>query len=424
MKLHTLRQAIVGLILAGTLGFVGYVAAQPPGAPIRWSPPGPASSPAPAAPPKAKVRPRQRGHVRPANLAEMIAQSHQRHFQRLKQLPRATAASFDARAQGWVGPIKDQGQCGSCWDFSGTGVVEIAYNKAGLGGGASTFILSEQYTLDCGQNGGCNGDDNTTVLAWAKSTGLPLTSAYGPYTGGPGQCNYSSSMPLFKIADWGFADSNGGQGVTSVADIKAAILAYGCVGAAVAADNSFENWGDDNPSFNAPFQGSGSTNIDHDIELVGWQDDTSQAGGYWILRNSWGTDWGVGGYMAIAYGANLVGTESVFALPPTGPTPPPGPFTYTLGAGAPAGASIDASGNFTWAIPATQAPGTITITFTAATGTSSATGTFQIVVSAAPSGIVTIAPIPQQAATAGSTFSLGLGGYVSRSAAAHPSPQH
>ena len=282
----------------------------------------------------ARPRSRARGRIEPANLKQLRADSHRRHAQHLKQLPKANAPSFDSRTFGWVGPIKNQASCGSCWDFSGTGAIEIAYNKAGAGGGSSVFILSEQYTLDCGQNGGCGGDDNTTVLAWAKATGLPLTSAYGPYQGSSGSCQLKAGTTMYKIADWGFADSNGGQGVTSVADIKAAIQAYGCVGVAVAADNAFEVWGDQSPSMTSPFQGSGSTNIDHDVILVGWNDDSSKAGGSWILRNSWDTTWGVGGYMAISYGANLVGTEAVYAMAPSTPAPPvppvpPGPTPPT-----------------------------------------------------------------------------------------------
>jgi C1A family cysteine protease len=263
--------------------------------------------------------PRFRGRREPKNLLHLIQLSHLRHGARLKAMAGPTPPTWDSRTKGWIGAIKDQSQCGSCWDFSGTGVCEAAYNKAGVGGGAKKFVLSEEYTLDCGQNDGCVGDDNTTVLAWAKATGLPLTVDYGPYTAGggaPRSCAYKNGMTLYKISDWGFADSNGGQGVTPVADIKVAIATYGCVGAAIAADDAFEAWGDpqNNPNMSKPFQGSGSTSIDHDIILVGWVDDSTQAGGSWILRNSWGPDWGVGGYMAISYGANLVGTESVFAV--------------------------------------------------------------------------------------------------------------
>jgi cathepsin L len=209
-----------------------------------------------------------------------------------------------------IGPIKDQANCGSCWDFSGTGICEVAYNKAGIGGGSGVFILSEEYTLDCYRNGQCNGDDNTTVLEWAKSNGLPLASVYGPYMAAPGACKYVPGMTLYPIDDWGFADSNG-DGVTSEADIKAAIMQYGAVGCGIAADDAFEN----NPA-GTVFKGSGAKKVDHDVILVGWDDNVADpaTGGYWILRNSWGTGWCENGYIRIAYQANAVGSESVWAV--------------------------------------------------------------------------------------------------------------
>ncbi len=267
---------------------------------------------------------RSRGRTEPANIDHLIQISAARHRRMLRGLLSVPPPpSWDSEALGWVGPVKNQASCGSCWDFSGTGVCEIAYNRAGMGGGATQFVLSEEYTLDCGQNGGCNGDDNTNVLDWAKQTGLPLTSEYGPYTSGngrTGRCSFKNGMTLYKISDWGFADSNGGKGVTSTSDIKSAIMANGCVGAAIAADNAFEAWGDNYPGKNNPFKGSGSRQIDHDIILVGWDDSI----GAWKLRNSWGPQWGLNGYMWIVYGANLVGTESVWATLAA----PPGPLSW------------------------------------------------------------------------------------------------
>lgn len=240
------------------------------------------------------------GHVRAVNKDHLIGLSYRKHGRRLQGLVAATVppATWDSRTLGWIPPIKDQGQCGSCWDFSGTGVVEVAYWKAGI-----QIILSEEYTLSCGQNGGCNGDDNTNVLDWAKKTGLPLTSDYGPYKASAGQCAFKTAMTLYKVDDWGFADSNGGNGVTPTDDIKSAVMQYGCVGCAVAAGGtSFWDSGNGVDTGN-------SRSIDHDVIIIGWDDSK----GAWLMRNSWGASWGTGGYAWVKYGADQIGTEAVWA---------------------------------------------------------------------------------------------------------------
>lgn len=248
------------------------------------------------------------GHVRRPDKDHLQDVSHKRHKQSLQNLLAIPApAAWDSRTFGWIPPIKNQGQCGSCWDFSGTGVIEVAYWKAGI-----PVILSEQYTLSCGRNGGCNGDDNTTVLEWAKSTGIPTTADYGGYQQSARSCLYKPSMKLYKIDDWGFASSSGdtGQNVTPTADIKAAIMNFGCVGCAVAAGgDSFWNSGTGT--------GTGrSHSIDHDVMIVGWDDDHDNGDGSkgaWIMRNSWDTSWGENGYAWVKYGAYDLGTESVWA---------------------------------------------------------------------------------------------------------------
>ncbi len=257
-----------------------------------------------------------KGHIRASNKDHLMQLARARH--RFPLLAPVPPPKWDSRAYNWIGPVKDQAQCGSCWDFSGTGICEIAYYKAGLFVADGSQALSEEYTLSCGRNGGCNGDDNVTVLQWAKQTGLPLSSVYGPYTGSRGRCSIKAGSALYKIDDWGFADGGQGSGVTDAVAIKAAIMRYGAVGCAIAADDAFMN-----NSASAVFDRTTSTDIDHDVILVGW-DDSKGKNGAWILRNSWGESWCNSGYCDIGYGVNLVGTEAVWAV--VNNPNPPNPF--------------------------------------------------------------------------------------------------
>ena len=103
----------------------------------------------------------------------------------------------------------------------------------------------------------------------------------------------------YCLADWGFA--YGGGGVPPVADVKQAIVTYGPVAVSVYANWAFQTYG--GGVFNACENDQGTN---HAVVLVGW-DDNQGTDGVWILRNSWGSGWGQGGYMLIEYGCSVVG---------------------------------------------------------------------------------------------------------------------
>ncbi|MFP4343692.1 MAG: C1 family peptidase [Anaerolineales bacterium] len=107
-------------------------------------------------------------------------------------------------------------------------------------------------------------------------------------------CDHNGCTPV-EISDWAYVGTSSSVPATSA--IKQAIYGHGPVAAAVCVNTAFQNYG------GGVSTGPGCTSVNHAIVLVGW-DDVHQA---WILRNSWGPNWGENGYMRIGYGVSEVG---------------------------------------------------------------------------------------------------------------------
>lgn len=258
-----------------------------------------------------------RGRVGHPMLAASLASAPKLDF------PNVTLAAYDSRTAGMTPPFRNQQQCGSCWDFSGIRTIAYARAKYNL----NPFQLSEQYILDCVPSGGCNGDDNTTVLKAAKADGIPSDDNYTAYHGRAGRCS-GAKQPFVKIKDWVLVDGDNYDRPGATQKIKNAVYATGAVGCAVAASSSWDGYS------GGVHQGH-SRQIDHDVVITGWQDDPSiPGGGWWWMDNSWGESWGEGGRMKIAYGADMIGTEPVAVIldapppPPVPPAPPVGATTH------------------------------------------------------------------------------------------------
>ncbi len=242
--------------------------------------------------------------------------------QMLDSSVQALPSSFSWMSNG-VTPIKDQGNCGACWAFSTVGPLESQILLQGGG----TVDLSEQYLLSCNLSGwNCNGgwfahDYHMNESGQDNNGPGAVLNASDPYSGTDAACRTTYNHP-YRLSNWAYIGSE--SAVPSTDAIKQAIYTYGPVSVAVCAQELFQNYS--GGIFNTS-ESCGSDVINHAVVLVGWNDN----GGYWILRNSWGTSWGLAGYMYIGYGVSQVGYGANFIEYAGGTTPdpsPPAPVVY------------------------------------------------------------------------------------------------
>ncbi len=211
--------------------------------------------------------------------------------------------AFDWRDEVDLPPVKNQGGCGSCWAFGTVGPLEC--NITILDG--VTEDLSEQWLVSCNRSGwGCGGgwfahDYHQWRTDPCGSTGAVLEADF-PYVAWDAPCGCPYPHP-YHIESWAFIGT--GSSVPGASLIKQAIMEYGPVSVAVYVNGAFHAYN------GGIFNGCGEGTINHAVVLVGW-DDNQGPSGVWIMRNSWGSGWGEGGYMRIPYGCSSIGYAACY----------------------------------------------------------------------------------------------------------------
>jgi len=200
--------------------------------------------------------------------------------------------------KGSVTPVKDQGQCGSCWSFSTTGALEgVYYNKYG-----KLLSFSEQQLVDCdilrngGRDHGCKGGLMDNAFSWIQKNGGLCVELDYPYVSGEtnaeGKCQTTCSI-------------NSGSSVVDIVDVMPSsddammnALAKNPVSVAIEADErEFQLYK------SGVFTGKCGTKLDHGVLVVGY--GTLSGKDYYLVKNSWSENWGDNGYIMLGRGKDF-----------------------------------------------------------------------------------------------------------------------
>ncbi|KAK9073391.1 hypothetical protein SSX86_007715 [Deinandra increscens subsp. villosa] len=230
--------------------------------------------------------------------------------------------SIDWRTKGAIAAVKDQGSCGSCWAFSTIGSVE-AINQIMTG---DLVTLSEQELIDCDTrfSQGCNGGYMDHAFEFIiNNGGIDLDKDY-PYTGTDGRCNITKKkIKVVSIDNYEDVPVNNELALQKAAANQPITVTIEASGQ----DFQFYTSG--------IFDGSCGTNLDHGVVVVGY--GTEEGKDYWIVRNSWGAEWGEEGYIRME--RNIEDKEGKCGIAmaafypvkydPNPPTPSPSPSEPT-----------------------------------------------------------------------------------------------
>ena len=188
--------------------------------------------------------------------------------------------NWDWRDHNAVSPVKNQGQCGSCWTFSSVEAIESAY---AIAMNVSAPSLSEQEILDCASKDGCGGGFMDNAFHWVEYHNGVCSEEEYPYQAKDGLCK--KCTPVVKVKDYVDVTPN------NTRELMKAVLKQP-VAIAIEADNIwFQLYK------KGVMKGHCGTNLDHGVLLVGY--GTENGDDYWLIKNSWGADWGDKGYIKI-----------------------------------------------------------------------------------------------------------------------------
>lgn len=225
----------------------------------------------------------------------------------IKNPPSPSARAFNWRDYGKLTPVRSQSSCGSCWAFTAAAVLEAQFR---IRRNMADVDLSEQHILDCSEGqgrkaGSCGGGWYGPVFEYFRTKSL-INEMDLPYRNQDMSCPPQTPDRGFRIVAWGYVKPD--AGIPGQRELKEALCKYGPVAACLKVTPAFQAYR--SGIFDEFCDVSGERDINHAITIVGW-DDNKEA---WLIKNSWGTNWGDKGYVWVKYGSNNIGYGAAWCV--------------------------------------------------------------------------------------------------------------
>jgi len=208
---------------------------------------------------------------------------------------------LDWRDQGVISPIKDQGECGGCYGFASVSSLEsvIAINTGILPDLSENQAIKQNWEgLNTNDTGGCNGGYAEMVQNIWTTTGTTLEIDDTFTTDGTYNLD---AIPAYRVNDWKLISTDK---IPRTSILKQYVQRYGPIYTTLNGTQLYHADKDYDGTY-ALYSGDETTSTDHAVTIIGWDDNMGN--GSWIVKNSWGAEWGEKGYGYVEYGSYGIG---------------------------------------------------------------------------------------------------------------------